>query len=455
MIETFDSPVYRLNLDNLSQGNLNLTQVEAEQRLPPALAKTTDRLAQLIEQRGTLVDDASLAAAVPSGQLLLEVHRNQSRVTGVTVVETLPVRQDVLAVRSTEGKIKAGDEYQITSSVSVATSLDLQNARTDYPAWAIVKYTQLPEGLPQRVKDLAAQLTAGAETPYGKAKAIEVYLSQFPYTLQVTPPPFDADGVDHFLFTLRKGYSEYFASSMAVLLRSVDVPTRLATGYTQGDKLPDQNVYLVTDSHSHAWVEVYFPDYGWVSFEPTPGGNLPDASLAARESEPEPLAISDEQEPAGLECFEETFECDETETSALEGELRGAPGGFSGRIVAALPWVLAVLGGAAILGGTGAILWRRHMSSTDDPRTAYHRMAFPGKFSSLAPLTHQTPYQYRERLRNALPNYGAEVSTLVDSYVRNQYGAKRLTVEDRNQVVSAWMRIRMPMLRRIFASKRR
>ena len=95
------------------------------------------------------------------------------------------------------------------------------------------------------------------------------------------------------------------------------------------------------------------------------------------------------------------------------------------------------------------------MSSTDDPQTAYHRMALLGKFSSLGPLSHQTPFQYRERLRNALPNFDAEVSTLVDSYVRSQYGAKRLTVEDRNRIVSAWMRIRMPMLRRIFARKAR
>ncbi len=439
-VETFDSPLYRLDL----------AEVEAGQRLPPTLAKTADRLSQMVNQRGTLIDDASLAAAMPSGQLLLEVHRDQSVVTGVTVVETLPVQQDVLAVRNSKGKIKTGEEYQITSSVSVATPRELRNAGTDYPAWAVVKYTQLPEDLPQRVKDLGAKLTAEAKSPYDKAKAIEAYLVQFPYTLQVTPPPFDADGVDHFLFTLRQGYSEYFASSMAVLLRSVEVPTRLATGYTQGDKLPDQDVYLVTDSHSHAWVEVYFPEYGWVSFEPTPGGKLPDPSLAAREDEAQTLAISGEQDPAGLDCFEETFECDETDPSALDGQLQGASGGLSGKLIAVLPWLLAVLGGVAVLAGAGAFLWRRYMRSTDDPQTAYRRLALLGKFGSLGPLTHQTPYQYRERLRNALPHYRAEVTTLVDLYVRSQYGAKRLTVDDRSRILSAWLRIRLPMLRRIF-----
>ena len=89
------------------------------------------------------------------------------------------------------------------------------------------------------------------------------------------PPAFDKDGVDHFLFTLKEGYSEYFGSSMSVLLRTVGVPARLAVGYTTGDRIGDQDIFAVTDSHSHAWVEVYFPGFGWIPFEPTPGEALP------------------------------------------------------------------------------------------------------------------------------------------------------------------------------------
>ena len=233
------------------------------------------------------------------------------------------------------------------------------------------------------------------------------------------------------------------------------VPTRLATGYTQGDKLSDQDIYLVTDSHSHAWVEVYFPEYGWVSFEPTPGGKLPDHSLAATESEPQTLTVTGEPEPPGLECFEEAFECDEAGLSELDGELQGTSGGLTGQLIAFLPWLLAALGGVAILGGAGVFLWRRHMSSTDDPRTAYRRMGLLGKLGALGPLDYQTPYEYKERLRNAMPNYRVEVSTLVDSYVQSQYGAKRLTKDDRNRILNAWMRLRMPMLRRIFTPRAR
>ena len=95
------------------------------------------------------------------------------------------------------------------------------------------------------------------------------------------------------------------------------------------------------------------------------------------------------------------------------------------------------------------------MSSTDDPQAAYRRLAFLGKLGSLAPLTHQTPYQYRERLLNALPNYREEIITLVDSYVLSQYGAKRLAVGDRDRIVTAWLRVRLSMLRRIFNPRAR
>ena len=138
-------------------------------------------------------------------------------------------------------------------------------------------------------------------------------------------PPFDADGVDHFLFKRpRGGYSEYFSSAMAVMLRSVGIPARLATGYTMGDKVADQDVYVVRDSHSHGWVEVYFPNYGWIGFEPTPGEALPTATPTDQESS----TLSDEL--AEIEDLLEP-ECD-LDLEDCEAEPAGDPGdgGFLG-----------------------------------------------------------------------------------------------------------------------------
>ena len=77
------------------------------------------------------------------------------------------------------------------------------------------------------------------------------------------------------MFSTQEGYSEYFASAMTVMLRTQGIPARLVTGYSVGDKLPEDDIYLVRDKHSHAWVEVFFAQYGWIPFEPTPGAQIP------------------------------------------------------------------------------------------------------------------------------------------------------------------------------------
>ena len=144
----------------------------------------------------------------------------------------------------------------------------------------ISRYTQLPESLPQRVKDLALEITMGEKTWYDKAKAIEKYFkgSQFSYdTKNVMVPDGDVDYVDQFLFDSLRGYCDNFSTSMVVLLRSLDIPARWVKGYTEGEsrgyKEGDSNIRLfdVTNNNAHSWVEAYFPQVGWVSFEPTPG----------------------------------------------------------------------------------------------------------------------------------------------------------------------------------------
>lgn len=140
------------------------------------------------------------------------------------------------------------------------------------------QYTQLPESLPQRVKDLASDLTANKETWYDKAKAIENYFDrpEFQYDQKdVAVPDENDDYVDQFLFETMKGYCDNFSTSMVVMMRSLGIPTRWAKGYTEGDfrGMSDsgKRLYIITNNNAHSWVEVFFPDVGWVPFEPTKG----------------------------------------------------------------------------------------------------------------------------------------------------------------------------------------
>ena len=437
-VETYDSPIY----------TLDLTYPGVLSALPPNLADAASSLHRLVDRSDGLVEDTALAGALPPDLRVVNVSRADGTVQQIQLAELLPAPPDVLSLRSAKGKIKVGDTYIVTSAVSVAEPEALRAAGTDYPAWALTKYTQLPVELPQRVRDLGAELTAEVDTPYEKAKAIESYLRTFPYNLKVEPPPFNADGVDHFLFTLQTGYSEYFASAMVALLRSVNVPARLATGYIVGDKVPGKQVYIVNDSHSHGWVEVFFPHYGWISFEPTPGRSLPplyrpglervaDESTggAGEDSEQGPCT------PVDPDCLGPVPALDR---AAQEGGTE-----WSGTLRGILPWLLSALGAVALSAGAAWLFWKRYMTPSQDPRVAYRRLSLLGALSSNGPMAYQTPYQYRDRLQQVLPDYREEVSAVVDAYVRNRYGAKELAYGGGIGLTGAWLRLRLPLLFRV------
>ena len=161
-------------------------------------------------------------------------------------------------------------QYTVTSLATDLTASQLITASTDYPAAIARLYLQAPESVPDRVRHLAERLTAGAATPYDKALRIQNYLREtYPYKLDTPPPPAGRDAVDYFLFDAPGGFCSYYASAMAVMLRVVGVPARVVTGFAMGEFDFDRGAYRVPASAAHAWVEVYFPGYGWAEFEPT------------------------------------------------------------------------------------------------------------------------------------------------------------------------------------------
>jgi hypothetical protein len=146
----------------------------------------------------------------------------------------------------------------------------LRAASNDYPGEIIGTYLQLPSGLDARIPQFAKQITANAPTTFDKTLAIESYLrNRFTYTLNLTGKPGD-DPLAHFLFETHAGHCEYFASAMAVMLRTLGIPSREVNGFLPGEYNDLGGDYIVRASDAHSWVEVYFPENGWVTFDPTP-----------------------------------------------------------------------------------------------------------------------------------------------------------------------------------------
>ncbi len=170
--------------------------------------------------------------------------------------------------------------YEGVSLVGSERTEALRRSHTgaNYPLNIQGLFLQLPAGLDARIPKLARYITENQVSLYWRAAAIEHYLrTEYGYTLD-QPQERPHDPLADFLFRRKRGHCEYFASAMAVMLRSVGIPARVATGFQSGDYNPLSNSYTVRANQAHAWVEAYFVDFGWVTFDPTPSAPRPAAT---------------------------------------------------------------------------------------------------------------------------------------------------------------------------------
>ena len=185
------------------------------------------------------------------------------------------------------------EAFAVTARRPVWTEGDLEAAGTDYPAGLQDRYTQLPSDTPPALESRAAAVTADAETPYGKAVAVNRWLrTEKNYSLSVDRP--ESSVASAFAEEMDAGYCQYFATTMAAMLRAEGVPARYVSGYTPYEQVgPGEHV--VRGKYAHTWVEVYFPSVGWVPFDPTP----PDERRSARGVETTGGAGTDDEAGSG------------------------------------------------------------------------------------------------------------------------------------------------------------
>ncbi len=166
-------------------------------------------------------------------------------------------------------------QYLVDSRPERLQPSDRDAVAPAYPELIRERYLQLPP-LTARVRDLAGAVTRQATTTLGKVVAVERHLrEQYAYSLNIGTRASE-DPVDEFLFVRKTGYCDHYATAMVALLRTLGIPARLATGFAQGEWNDVGNYYTVRQRDAHAWVEVYFPRSGWMTFDPTP--NVPAAA---------------------------------------------------------------------------------------------------------------------------------------------------------------------------------
>ncbi len=324
--------------------------------------------------------------------------------------------------------------YRAESLEPVFTAQQLRDAGSDYPDWVRGYYMYLPDTLPKRVLVLARELTAAQPTPYDRARAIETYLRSFTYTLSVPPAPSDRDVVDYFLFDLREGYCDYFASAMVVLARAAGLPARYGAGYATGMYDYSLGRYIVTEAHAHAWAEVYFPGYGWIEFEPTPGRPAIERPM---ETEPEPSVP-----PPGV-------------------QVTTGPHVMPWWNPSRWPWWPVGVGGLTLLALVGflwsaADAWRlRRLGPAATLATLYARMRRHGRRLAVPMRVSDTPHEFatsfaRWAMEVARKNWWGDwlmpavndVRSLVDLHVQANYSPQGLSLPEQRRVVGIWSRLR-------------
>ena len=333
-------------------------------------------------------------------------------------------------------------KYTVTSTIPTLGIEDLRRAPIIYPEWVETYYLQLPKTLPERVTELANRLTVTATTPYDKATAIQNYLRELPYDPKIKLPSSGTyDAVDYFLFT-QKGYCDYFGTVMAIMLRSVGVPARLATGYLPGVYDFGKSRYEVSERDAHAWTEVYFPPYGWIDFEPTPGRA--------------PIV-----RPAGSLLTNEPFVLPPFVATIVKGSwFSNLHIPFDLSFLRIVPVIIAIVILAGLLWSLWPLLERR-LATSNFVITIYGRMCRYAAWAGLIKPLAQTPYEYAHSLSDAVSRTPASpfarrrkpaaapavtpaqhITTISSAFVEVRYSQHPITEETRSRVVGAWQSVK-------------
>jgi hypothetical protein len=436
------------------------------------------------DPRSRLIAKSQLARSLPGDLTLVDLRQSDGQTIEVSVSRRGLLAKEVIAF-STLQYLEPYEGYTITTQLPIVTHSMLAQAGNHYPPEITDRYLQLPPNFPERVRHLAQTVTKDAETAYDKAMAIRQFLADIPYSTTFQAPPKRSDGVDYFLFTTKTGDCTYFASAAVVMLRSVGVPSRLGVGYLPGEYDDEQKGYIIKEASFHVWPEVYFPSYGWIELEVTPGrgfSNVEDTvgvgasgfagTLGGGFSEFEDEGLDDYAGlyPGGGTTPPGNVPAEDTPGSGSgSSEKDSAASGdedmtlYPGEDVATLDtstaiWLwpaLAVLG-IIILFIFGLLSYRRlgYFTGHDTAKAIYSRMCFLSSLAKLGPQPQQTALEYGSRLGSVFPQQTEAIANIVQSYTLTRYSRdKTLGAIGKRRVQQSWHQLRLSLFKRLFRIK--
>ena len=358
---------------------------------------------------------------------------------------------DIERIRSQED-LQEGDRYRVAGTLSIATPDQLRADGVNYPGWVRERYLQLPDDLPDRVYDEAARVTEGVTNPYDLAWAIQAYIREFEVDMGVRSAPSRRDAVDFFLFDLQRGYFDYFSTAMTVMLRTQGVPARVAVGYVLDPEDLDVStgVFSVRKNDAYSWVEVYFPTYGWVDFNPSEelilvGTSLETLLLSGESSEIPEIPL----EPLPLDTFDEdSFDVLGELLDPVELEREAGP-----------PWVIIwSVGGAlvalVVVSMGGRVFWVWGLRGLNGMPRQWGGIERLARWAGLQAAESETVRQWGVRLGDAL-EHPSEATTLSTAFEEARYGPPDMERTDTEEAGEAYRVLRNALAARILGRRPR
>jgi transglutaminase-like putative cysteine protease len=425
---------------------------------------------RLPNQGRSLGDYQILRDELPASIIGVNVIRDQSgAVVAIEGFDGHELTTPDNAVLEAERRLNKGASYGALGFVPAIDPQELREASRSYPFWVQDTYLQLPERLPGRVRELARTQTLrtlqargvlpqdgepGSDAisnvpPYEIARAIEEYLrGAYPVDYDVPDTPPGRDTVDYFLFDARRGYFDYHASAMVVMLRSLGIAARLGVGFVTDEADYDgaRGGYVIRDRNAYAWPEVYFPGHGWVVFNPTPDRPA-DLSPQTRER-PLPGAETDPGDlldhlPVGADPI---FDIPAVSGIPSGSRLASASGGtdYTPFVPAALAAFAAVAAGAAALG------WRRSVAGLPYAQQIWEKMVRLSSWAGCPPEAGQTPGDYANALQRRFRGLRG-VSLIASAYSRSRFGRREPDRGEAAQIEELWPQIRGALFGAILA----
>jgi transglutaminase-like putative cysteine protease len=377
----------------------------------------------------------------------------------------LPFNPSLTTIDRLSGLVPSTGAYTIEVEYSTATEPDLKQAGIAYPEW-LGSYAALPgtgyrsAQVIERIHRLALDVTqaAAAVTPYDQAKAIESYLrdpSHYTYTLTPPPTPAGVDPLYFFLFESKRGYCEFFASAMGDMLRSLGIPTRLVNGFGPGTYETATNQYFVRGEDAHTWVEVYFPGFGWITFEPTP--DIGGYSVISRGSTGTPCLRDSQCVPSGGGSTGGVVPPVVKEPRGGGNGNPGAPTGGGSGIAFRLPdaGTLTKVTGILLAVLLGLFAAAARYLRPRSVMTVWKRTIVLARLAGAERRVGETPFELGRRLSGSFPEASGPIRSLADGFVVSAYAPPDLAAAARASIMDAWSSLRPMLLRRVASRLRR